>query len=113
MLYGFITIFLALVAPSRTHEFGVRMALGASGRDVLRLVVREGLLLTVFGIVVGLLFAILATPSLSMMLLDVNPFDIVLYGFITIFLALVALLACFIPARRATKVDPMVALRYE
>ena len=89
------------------------MALGASSLDVLRLVIREGLMLTVVGLIVGLLFSVLATPALSMMLLDVNPLNVVLYGFITFFLALVALLACFIPAHRATKVDPMIALRYE
>ena len=97
----------------RTGEIGVRMALGAQSRDVLRLILRQGLLLTLGGLLAGLAGAILLTRFLASLLFEVKPTDPVTYAVVASLLALVALAACLIPARRATKVDPIVALRYE
>jgi len=97
----------------RTGEIGVRMALGAQSRDVLRLILRQGLILTLGGLVVGLGGAILLTRFLTGLLFEVKPTDPLTYGVVASLLALVAAVACLIPARRATKVDPLVALRYE
>ncbi|MCZ6837155.1 MAG: FtsX-like permease family protein, partial [Planctomycetota bacterium] len=92
---------------------GVRMALGAGSHEVQSLVMKEGLWLTGVGIIVGLGLTVLVAPVLQGMLLNVNSIDGVLYGLVTGLLVLIATLACFIPARRATKVDPMVSLRCE
>jgi len=97
----------------RTGEIGVRMALGAQRRDVLRLVLRQGFLLTIVGILAGLAGAILLTRFLTGLLFEVKPTDPVTYVVVASLLAFVAIAACLIPARRATKVDPLVALRYE
>lgn len=108
-IYGVISYSVT----SRTHEFGVRVAIGASGREVLMLVLREGIWLAGLGAVIGLVITALLAPAMQTMLLNVNPLNVTLYGVVTVFLIIVALVACVIPARRATKVDPMVALRYE
>ena len=108
-IYGVI----AYSVSGRTHEFGVRMALGASGGEVLKLVFREGMILTAIGVVVGLVIAFATTKLISGMLLGVNPYDLTLYGMITALLVVIALAACYFPARKATKIDPTVALRYE
>jgi putative ABC transport system permease protein len=97
----------------RTGEIGVRMALGAQTRDVLRLVLRQGLLLTIGGLIAGLGGAILLTRFLTGLLFEVKPSDPLTYAIVAGLLAVVAIAACLIPARRATKVDPLVALRYE
>jgi putative ABC transport system permease protein len=97
----------------RTGEIGVRMALGAQSRDVLRLILKQGLILTLGGLVVGLGGAILLTRFLTGLLFEVKPTDPLTYGAVASLLAFVAAVACLIPARRATKVDPLVALRYE
>jgi putative ABC transport system permease protein len=97
----------------RTGEIGVRMALGAQSHDVLRLILRQGLVLTLGGLVAGLAGAILLTRFLTGLLFEVKPTDPLTYGVVASLLALVATVACLIPARRATKVDPLVALRYE
>jgi predicted permease len=108
-LYG-VTAFSVV---QRTHEIGVRMALGAQTADVVRLVLRQGLRLVIIGIAIGLLISVAATRVLAAALFGISPIDPLTFVAITLLLGLVALLACWIPARRATKVDPLVALRYE
>jgi putative ABC transport system permease protein len=106
-LYGVLSYAVA----RRTTEIGIRLALGAQPRDVRRLVLREGLILTAIGVVIGLLGAFAVTRLLAGLLFGVGARDPVTFLLATLLLLIVALLACWIPARRATRVDPVVALR--
>jgi predicted permease len=104
---------MAYSVNQRRRELGIRMALGASQGDVLRLVVRQGLRLTTMGVVVGLAASFAASRLIATMLFDVSPTDVVTFVAVPMMLALAALMASYIPARRATRIDPMVALRDE
>jgi predicted permease len=97
----------------RTHEIGIRLALGAQTSDVLKLIVRQGMLLVSIGVGLGLMIALLVTRVMDSLLYGVSATDPLTFGAITLLLAAVAFLACYLPARRATRVDPMIALRYE
>jgi predicted permease len=121
-LFGLIALLLAAVGlhgvvayavNQRTREIGIRMALGAQAGDVLKLILREGVVLIGIGLALGIAVALATTRLIEGFLYGVKATDPLTYALIAFLLAFVALLACWIPARRATKVDPMVALRYE
>ena len=122
MVFGFVALFLAAVGlygvmsasvSNRTAEMGIRMALGAQGRDVLRLVLKQGAVQVGIGMALGLALAALLSRGLALVLFQVEPWDPFVFALIAAVLAAVGMLASYIPALRATRVDPAVALRYE
>ena len=121
-VFGFVALMLAAIGvygitsyavAQRTHEIGVRLALGAQLSDVLKLVLSHGLKLTLIGAALGLLGAYLATRAITSVLYGVSATDPITFGFVSLLLVGVALIACYVPARRATKVEPLIALRNE
>jgi putative ABC transport system permease protein len=108
-IYG-VTSFLVV---QRTHEIGVRMALGAQRRDILKLILSRSLKLVSAGAIIGLMVALMSTSALRTLLYSVSAFDTSTFVLVTIFLAAVALAASYLPAMRATKADPMIALDAE
>ena len=104
---------LSYAVSQCTREIGIRLALGASRRGVLGLVLRQGCAIAAIGIAVGLAGAAAVTRSLTTLLFDLTPFDPLTFGAVSVLLALVALAACYVPARRAMGVDPIAALRAE
>jgi predicted permease len=121
-LFGIVGLALACVGlygimaynvARRTHELGVRMALGAQKGEILKMIMGHGLRLTLIGLAIGAAGALAVTRLMTNLLYGVKPSDPLTFIAVPLLLALVALLACYIPARRAMKVDPMVALRYE
>jgi predicted permease len=108
-VYGVVSF----AASQRTHEIGIRMALGASRRNILQLVLRQGLVLVIAGVISGMVLAWVLTRSMATLLVGVSPTDALTYVTATVLLAGIGLWACYAPARRAMKLDPMVALRYE
>jgi putative ABC transport system permease protein len=109
-LIGIFSVMSFLVAQ-RTHEFGIRMALGAKNRNILGLVIKQGMTLVLLGVVIGVGATLAITRVMSSMLFGVAANDPLTISAVSVTLAVVALFACLAPARRATRVDPMVALR--
>ena len=104
---------VSYAAAQRTHEIGIRMALGAARGDILKMILRQGVGVLSIGLGIGLLLALVGTRAMANLFVGVKPNDPLTFAVVAILLAVIALLACWIPARRATRVDPLVALRYE
>jgi putative ABC transport system permease protein len=104
---------IAYTVSRQTHEIGIRMALGAGRADELRMVLRMGFRLIALGVGVGLLASFAVTRVLASQLWSISPHDPLTLGIVVVVVAIAGLTACYFPARRATRVDPMVALRYE
>jgi predicted permease len=121
-VFGLLALILAMIGlygtmaysvTRKTHEIGIRMALGANPSNVLSMVIRQGITLTLIGVAIGIVAALGVTRLISSMIFGVTPYDPATFAIVAAVLVTVAFLACYIPARRAMKVDPMVALRYE
>jgi putative ABC transport system permease protein len=121
-LFAILALLLALVGlyevmvylvSLRTHEIGIRVALGAQSADVLKLIMRQGMILVGLGLLFGLGGALALTRVIRTQLYDVSAADPSTFALVAFFLTIVTLVACYFPARRATKVDPLIALRYE
>jgi putative ABC transport system permease protein len=108
-IYGVVAYSVA----QRTHEVGIRMALGAQKSDVLGLLIKNGMLLTLIGVAIGVLIALQVTRLMTALLFEVKPTDTTTFVAVSTLFVLIAFIACYVPARRATKIDPLVALRYE
>ncbi len=108
-IYGVI----AYSTKQRTHEIGIRLALGAQAYDILRLVLRQGARLALVGLAIGLVVASAATHLMASLLFGVSAYDPATFAGVALLLAGVTFLACYIPARRAMRIDPMIALRHE
>jgi putative ABC transport system permease protein len=108
-IYGTMSVYVG----SRTKEFGIRLALGAQPNTLLLSVLRQGLLLTITGVVVGIAGALALTRTIKSLLFEVSTTDPIVFAGIPLLLVIVALVACYVPARRSARVDPLVALRYE
>ena len=104
---------MAYVVSQRTREVGIRMALGANRADVLKMITVQGMRLALIGVAIGLLLSLGLARALSSLLIGVSGYDVTTFVIVSTLLVLVALIACYLPARRATKIDPLVALRYE
>jgi putative ABC transport system permease protein len=121
-LFAGIALVLAIVGiygvmsysvTQRTHEIGIRMAIGARPRDVFTMIMGQGMKLAVIGVVIGLVGAFALTRLMASMLFGVEPTDATTFASIAALLIAVALLACYLPGRRATRVEPTISLRYE
>jgi putative ABC transport system permease protein len=121
-LFGVLALILSVVGVygvlsysvnQQTREIGIRMAMGAQSGNVLKLVVKQGMRLAIAGLTLGLIIALVGTRSLSSLLYGVSAYDPLIFGGVVLILSLAAVLACYVPARRAARVDPLVALRYE
>jgi ABC-type antimicrobial peptide transport system permease subunit len=108
-LYGIVSF----TAAQRTREIGIRMALGGTARDILRLILGQGVRMLIAGLAIGLLAAFAITHVMTRLLVGVSPSDPFTYSAVAVLLAAITLAACWIPARRATRVDPGITLRYE
>jgi putative ABC transport system permease protein len=104
---------MAYVVSQRTREVGIRMALGADRGDVMKMITQQGMRLAAIGVGIGLVLSLALAQVLSSLLIGVSGYDVPTFILVPVLLAVVALVACYLPARRATKVDPLVALRYE
>jgi ABC-type antimicrobial peptide transport system permease subunit len=104
---------MSFVVSQRTQEVGIRIALGAQEKDVLRLMIGQSLKLTILGIVVGLIGAFAVSQFLKGLLFEVEPYDPFVFALISVLTACLGLIACYVPASRATTVDPLLALRNE
>jgi ABC-type antimicrobial peptide transport system permease subunit len=121
-MFGALALILSMIGvfgvinysvAQRTQEIGIRLALGAQRRDVFKMIISQGLVLAFLGIALGCIGALALTRLLVGLLYGVSPTDVETFVGVPLLLAFVALWACYVPARRATKVDPLVALRYE
>jgi putative ABC transport system permease protein len=104
---------VSYAAGQRTHEIGIRMALGAAPQDILLMVLRQSVVVVAIGLTLGLAAALAGTRAIASFIVGVRPTDAATFVTVVVLLAVIALIACWIPARRATRINPLVALRYE